>query len=94
VKLVRVNLPPYAEGCDADLEKIECDYPSYDLNKVISKKFNDEGGDAATLVKNFKWTNEDQNLVSDYITNQGMTAEEAAKKWIDENEAVWKAWLP
>jgi glycine betaine/proline transport system substrate-binding protein len=94
LKLVRVNLPAYAEGCDADLEKIECDYPSYNLNKVISKKFNDNGGDAATLIKNFSWTNEDQNLVSDYITNQGMTAEEAGKKWVEENEDAWKAWLP
>jgi len=23
----------------------------------------------------------------------GMTPEEAAKKWIEENEAVWKPWL-
>ena len=63
-------------------------------NKVISTKFNDNGGDAATFVKNFNWTNADQNLVADYITNQGMTAEAAAKKWADDNESVWKAWLP
>ena len=94
VELVQVKLPPYAAGCDADLEKVACDYPAYALNKIISKKFNDEGGDAATLVKNFKWTNADQNLVSDYITNQGMTAEAAAEKWVKENEATWKAWMP
>lgn len=94
VKLVQVKLPPYAAGCDADLEKIACDYPSYNLNKVISKKFNDEGGDAAKLVKNFNWTNADQNLVADYMTNQGMTAEAAAKKWVDEHTDAWKAWIP
>ena len=94
VKLVQIKLPAYAAGCDADLEKVACDYPSYNLNKILRTKFADDNADAATLIKNFKWTNEDQNLVSDYITNQGMTAEEAAKKWIDENEAVWKAWMP
>ncbi len=94
VKLVQIKLPAYAVGCDADLEKVACDYPSYALNKMISTKFNDNGGDAATVVKNFKWTNEDQNLVADYITNQGMTADEAAKKWVDENPTIWKAWLP
>ena len=52
------------------------------------------GGDAATLIKNFKWTNADQNPVADYITNKSMTAEEAAKKWVDANESVWKAWMP
>ena len=94
VKLVQIKLPAYTAGCDADLEKVACDYPSYNLNKVISTKFNDNGGDAATFVKNFNWTNADQNLVADYITNQGMTAEAAAKKWADDNPTVWKAWLP
>jgi len=94
VKMVQVKLPPYTDGCAADLEKVACDYPAYDLNKVISTKFANEGGDAATLVKNFNWTNDDQNLVADYITNQNMTAEEAAAKWVADNEAVWKAWMP
>lgn len=94
IDLVRVNLPPYEEGCDADLEKVACDYPEYALNKIVSTKFATEGGKAYELVKNFKWTNEDQNLVSDYITNQDMTPEEAAKKWVEENEDVWKAWMP
>ncbi len=94
VEFVQVNLPAYTDGCDADLEKVACEYPEYALNKIISTKFANEGGDAATLVKNFTWTNADQNLVSDYITNQNMTADEAAKKWVEENEAVWKAWVP
>ena len=71
-----------------------CDYPEYQLNKIVSKTFADSGGAAFDLVKNFNWTNEDQNLVSDYITNQNMSAEEAAKKWVAENEAKWKAWMP
>ena len=83
VDLVKVTLPPYTEGCDADLEAVACDYPEYALNKIVRTKFATEGGDAATLIKNFKWTNADQNLVADYITNQDMSAEEAAAKWID-----------
>lgn len=94
IKLERVKLPPYTDGCDADLEKVACDYPEYKLNKIVSKKFADTGGKAYELVKNFSWTNEDQNLVSDYITNQDMTAEEAAKKWVEENPDKWKAWIP
>ncbi|HET9346142.1 MAG TPA: ABC transporter substrate-binding protein [Candidatus Limnocylindrales bacterium] len=93
IELVRVNLPPFEEGCDADLEKVACDYPETPLKKIVSTKFATEGGKAYDLVKAFNWTNEDQNLVSDYITNQDMTAEEAAKKWVDENEDKWKAWL-
>jgi glycine betaine/proline transport system substrate-binding protein len=94
IKLERVKLPAFTDGCDADLEKVACDYPEYALNKIVSTKFATEGGKAFELVRNFKWTNEDQNLVSDYITNQSMSAEDAAKKWIDENDAVWSTWMP
>jgi glycine betaine/proline transport system substrate-binding protein len=94
IELVRVKLPPYEEGCDADLEKVACDYPETPLQKVVSTKFANEGGKAYELIKNFSWTNEDQNLVSDYITNQDMTAEEAGEKWVKENEDKWKAWIP
>jgi glycine betaine/proline transport system substrate-binding protein len=94
IKLVPIKLPPYSDDCYADPKKIDCDYPQYALNKIVSKKFADTGGKAYELVKNFTWTNDDQNLVSDYITNQDMTAEEAAKKWVDEHESTWKAWIP
>jgi glycine betaine/proline transport system substrate-binding protein len=93
VPLAHVKLPPYTPGCDADPKKVACDYPPYDLNKIVSKKFADTGGDAYTLVKNFNWTNEDQNTVAAYI-NSGMSHDDAGKKWVDANEAKWKAWLP
>ena len=93
-KYVRVKLPEYTAGCDADPKKVACDYPDYVLDKIASKKFADTGGKAYQLVQNFKWTNDDQNLVSDYITNQGMTAEKAAEKWVTEHEATWKPWIP
>ncbi|MEV0582387.1 ABC transporter substrate-binding protein [Nonomuraea sp. NPDC050310] len=92
-ELVRVNLPPYTEGCDADPKKVACDYAELDLDKIVSKKFADTGGKAYQLVKNFSWTNEDQNQVSMDI-NDGMEPEEAAKKWIEANTAKWQAWIP
>ncbi len=99
VPLVHINLPPYAPGCDPDptnLALVTCtDYPAYDdLNKILRKKFADEHADAATFVKNFKWTAADQNTVADYITNKSMTPEAAAEKWVTDNEAIWKPWLP
>jgi len=93
VPLAHVKLPPYTDGCDADPKKVACDYPEYILDKIVSKKFADGGGKAYEVVKNFTWTNDDQNLVSGYI-NSGMSHDEAAKKWADANEAKWKAWLP
>ena len=93
-KYVRVKLPAYTAGCDADPKKIACDYPDYDLDKIVSKKFADTNSTAYQLIKNFSWTNDDQNLVSDYLTNQGMDADKAAEKWVNEHEATWKPWIP
>ena len=81
-------------GCDADKEKVACDYPETPLNKIISVKFDQNGGDAAKMIKKFSWTNADQNSVADAITNENMTPEAAAKAWVDAHESAWKAWLP
>jgi glycine betaine/proline transport system substrate-binding protein len=94
IKLQKVKLPPYTAGCDANPEKIACDYPDYDLDKIVSKKFADANGPAYQLVKNFKWTNDDQNLVARYIAQDKMSPDAAAKKWVDENQDKVKAWLP
>jgi glycine betaine/proline transport system substrate-binding protein len=93
-KFARVTLPEYAAGCDKDPKKVACDYPVDDLDKIVSKKFADSNSTAYQLIKNFKWTNDDQNLVSDYLTNQGMTDEQAAEKWVNEHESTWKPWIP
>jgi glycine betaine/proline transport system substrate-binding protein len=92
VPLKKVSLPAWTEGCDSNPEKVACDYPTYTLNKVISKKFADSGSPAAKLAKGFKWTNEDQNAVATDIQG-GMTPEAAAKKWVDANQKVVDSWL-
>jgi glycine betaine/proline transport system substrate-binding protein len=94
VPLVHVPLPPYTEGCDADPKKVACDYPPYELNKIASTKFQADGGPAFDLIKNFQWTNEDQNQVAAYIAVDKMSNDEAAKKWLDANPDKWQAWLP
>ncbi|NYD78887.1 ABC transporter substrate-binding protein [Arthrobacter cupressi] len=92
VPLVKVNLPKWTPGCDADAEKIACDYPDYKLNKVISKKFADSGSPAAKLAKAFSWTNADQDSVATDIQN-GMAPEAAAKKWVEAHPEKVEAWL-
>ncbi|HEY0000890.1 MAG TPA: ABC transporter substrate-binding protein [Actinoplanes sp.] len=93
-KYARVALPPYTAGCDAKPKLIACDYPQYDLDKIVSKKFADANSTAYQLIKNFRWTNEDQSLVADYLTNQSMKPDQAAEKWVNEHEATWKPWIP
>jgi len=93
-ELTRIKLPEYTAGCDADKEKVACDYPETPLNKIIRADFDKNGGAAAKMIRNFNWTNEDQNAVADMITNKNMTPEQAAEAWAKDNEAKWKAWIP
>ncbi len=93
VPLVKVDLPPYTDGCDADPEKIACDYPGYTLDKIVSTTFANSASPAADLVKKFSWTNDDQNLVAKYITADKMTPADAAAKWVGDNPDKVKAWL-
>jgi glycine betaine/proline transport system substrate-binding protein len=93
VALKKVALPAYKEGCDADAEKVACDYPVYDLDKIVSTKFAKSGSPAYDLVKNFNWTNDDQNVVAKYIAVDKMTPEAAAKKWVEANRDKVDAWL-
>lgn len=93
MKLARVKLPAYTDGCDADPKTVACDYPPYKLNKLISTKFASSGSPAVGLVKNFQWTNDDQNLVSTYMSRDNMTPDDAAKKWVEANPDKVAAWL-
>jgi glycine betaine/proline transport system substrate-binding protein len=93
VKLVHINLPGYTAGCDADAQKVACDYQPYDLDKIASTKFANSDSPAATLVKNFKWTNDDQNSIARDIAENKLSDDVAAKKWIDAHPDVWQSWL-
>ncbi|MBE3010093.1 ABC transporter substrate-binding protein [Microbispora sp. NEAU-D428] len=94
LKLVKINLPPYAIGCDDNVKTIKCDYPPYLLDKIVSVKFAQTGGKAYEFIKNWSWTNDDQNAVAYDMAVNKMSAEVAAKKWVDANKIVWQDWIP
>lgn len=79
--------------CDADPEKVACDYPETPLPKYARKAFIDSGSPAAKLIQNFQWTNDDQDLVAKYIAEDKMSDDDAAKKWVDANQAKVDAWI-
>ena len=91
VPLARVNFPAN-DWTDAEKASGLTDYPKTDLQKLATTKLMESGSPFATLVKNFNWTNEDQNMVALDIES-GMTPEAAAQKWIDANKDKVDAWL-
>ena len=93
IRLVNVSLPAYKPGCDADAKTVKCGYQTYDLDKIANREFAMSGSPAATLVKNFKWTNNDQNEVARAIAVGGKSRDEAAKAWLDSHPDIVKEWL-
>jgi glycine betaine/proline transport system substrate-binding protein len=93
LELQKVALPPYEEGCQDDPAQVDCDYPETELKKIASTEWVEEDSAAVSLVENFQWTNEDQNLVAKYISQDGMSPQDAAAKWVEENPDKVEAWL-
>ena len=93
IPLEKVALPPYEDGCQDDPAKVDCDYPETPLKKIASTSWVEEGGPGVELVQNFEWTNDDQNQVAAYITADKMSPEDAATKWIEENQDKVDAWI-
>jgi glycine betaine/proline transport system substrate-binding protein len=63
------------------------------LKKIVSTEWVEEDSTAVSLVENFEWTNEDQNTVAAYISQDKMSPEDAAAKWVEENPDKVEAWL-
>jgi glycine betaine/proline transport system substrate-binding protein len=93
VPMQRVSLPAYEEGCQDDPQTVACDYPETELKKIVGSEWAASDSTAVGLVQNFSWTNEDQNVVAAYIADEGMSPEDAAAKWIEENQDKVDAWL-
>jgi len=94
IPLVHVTLPQYTPGCDANPRTVACDYQPYDLDKIANKAFADSGSPAVTLVKNFEWTNADQNQVARDITVNKLSLDKAAQNWLNAHRSQWQRWLP
>jgi glycine betaine/proline transport system substrate-binding protein len=94
-ELVAVKLPEYTAECEAATKdgKRNCDYPQDVLFKIATAKLKDEAPDAYAFLQKFSYTDKDQiAMIADVELNK-KKPEEAAKAWIEKNEAVWKAWL-
>jgi glycine betaine/proline transport system substrate-binding protein len=99
LNLAEVKLPPRFKGCQddasagGDAKKYKCSYDAYPLNKLFGKKFATSGSPAVKVLRKFKWSNADQNLVAKWIAGDKMKPEDAAAKWVAANKAKVNAWL-
>jgi glycine betaine/proline transport system substrate-binding protein len=97
--LVQVQLPRRFAGCQddekkgGDPKKYACAYPSYPLDKLVSAEFLKSGSPALSVIRNFKWTSDDQNFVSNLISGKKMPKDKAAAQWVKANAAKVNTWV-
>jgi ABC-type proline/glycine betaine transport system substrate-binding protein/uncharacterized caspase-like protein len=88
---------PHWLFADLPLKKVELppseDYPVTVLKKIVSTEWATSDSTAVDLVKKFEWTNDDQNQVAAYISEDGMSPEDAAARWVARNADKVETWL-
>ena len=97
VDLVEVKLPDITPECEASLAaadgKYACDYPVDELYKAANAGLEAKNPQAFAMLSKMTLTTEQQSEIAGYVDRDGLTAEAAAKKWVDANPDVWKAWI-
>lgn len=98
-ELTEVELPEHTDECyegvaEGDIDGVACDYPEDVLFKIFWAELEEEMPDAFEFLSNFNYTNEDQIDMIAAVELDGLTVEEAAQAWVDDNEAIWSEWLP
>jgi glycine betaine/proline transport system substrate-binding protein len=98
-KLDVVKLPSISKQCEISAAdqgkdgKYACDYPTDKLMKTISAKLKAKNPKVYAFFQKMHWTSDDQNTVTTYKNQDGLSMAAAAKKWVDANQSTWKAWL-
>ncbi|MFM2072926.1 MAG: hypothetical protein RLZZ623_3190 [Actinomycetota bacterium] len=97
VDLTEVKLPDVTDACLASAAAGDggyaCDYPVDKLYKAASAGLEAKNAAAFKFLSKFQLTTEQQSEIAGYVDRDGMTAADAAKKWVDANPDVVAAWM-
>jgi len=96
-----VEFPEYAAECYSDPKWgsnpdaiYDCGAPAKGyLKKAGSKQLMEKWPGAVEILKKVNFTNPQIAAAAAMVDVDGMTPEDAAAKWIKDNEATWKAWV-
>ncbi len=97
--LTEVALPEYTDECYAGVaegktEDVACDYPADELFKIFWAGLEEAYPDVFAFLSAMNYTTEDQIAMVAAVELDGLTPEEAAEAWVEENEDLWREWLP
>lgn len=93
--LRQVELPGYTDECyGRESKEVDCGYPADNLFKIVWGGLELGAPAAWQFLRNFNYTTEDQVSMLTAVEIDGLSVEEAAAAWIEDNDDVWRTWLP
>jgi len=89
-----IKFPPYTAGCrPEDGGDGKCGSPDGYLKKAVNADFPKTHPGAAAIFKKMSFSTGQIGAMAALVDLDKMTHEDAAKKWLADNESVWKAWM-
>jgi glycine betaine/proline transport system substrate-binding protein len=82
-ELAEVALPPEQDAY----------YPDIELRKYVNTYVLDHGAQAAEFLRNFSWSEDEQNAVARLIAEDGYTPRAAAEQWATNHPERVREWL-
>jgi len=93
--LTMVELPEWTEECEAlPAAQRDCGYPEDVLFKAFHAGLAERLPQAHAVLRAMRITNADQDAITFAMDVEGQDPQDAARAWVDANEAVWRTWLP
>ncbi len=97
-----VDFPDHDPKCESDESwginpdlAYDCGNPKNGwLKKGVWSGLPDKWACAYELIQNINFSNAQIAAAAAAVDVDGLKPEEAAQKWVDENESVWQAWMP
>jgi glycine betaine/proline transport system substrate-binding protein len=93
--LTKLELPAYSDACYATAasDGVNCDYPPEQLTKMVWAGLKSYAPNAYSFVRAFSYSTLVQIRIMGRVKINGLTVEQAAREWIDQNEDVWRSWV-
>ncbi len=96
-----IEFPEYFEGCREDASMgvnsemtHDCGNPKDGYLKIgVWKGLPEKNPAAYATIQKINFTNQDVAVMSKLVDVDKMEVQDAATKWMDDNEAKWKGWL-
>ena len=90
---VFIEFPPHKAGCrKADGGEGKCGSPKGWLKKAINADFAKTHPDAASAFKKLSFTAAHIGQMASLVDIDGLTTEDAGKKWLADNKSIWEKW--